>query len=77
MPTLLTTQSFAPSRYIEETSEWTIDYPPFFAWFERLLAHPAALLEPAMLHISKTSYESAKCILFQVKALFLYVASYQ
>ena len=56
------------SRYSEETSEWTLDYPPLFAWFERLLAYPAAFLDPAMLHISKLPYTSPECILFQVEA---------
>ena len=54
------------SRYVEETSEWTIDYPPLFAWFERLLAYPAALFDPAMLYISKLPYKSPECVLFQV-----------
>ena len=57
------------TRYTEETSEWTLDYPPLFAWFERLLAYPAALFDPAMLHVSKLPYISPECILFQVESL--------
>ena len=54
------------SRYTEETSEWTLDYPPLFAWFEWLLAYPAALFDPAMLYVTKLPYISPECILFQV-----------
>ena len=62
-------------RYTEETSEWTLDYPPLFAWFERLLTFPAALFDPAMLEVSKKPYDSLECVLFQVTGVLCKDAS--
>ena len=51
--------------YLEETSEWTLDYPPFFAWFECLLAQGAPLFDRRMLTISATPYASAATVAYQ------------
>ena len=51
--------------YLEETSEWTLDYPPFFAWFECLLAQGAPLFDRGMLTISATPYASAATVAYQ------------
>ncbi|EDO47114.1 predicted protein [Nematostella vectensis] len=51
--------------YYESTSEWTLDYPPLFAWFEFLLSHVAALVDPQMVLISKDPYASTRTVIFQ------------
>lgn len=37
--------------YFDTGSEWTLDYPPLFAWFQWLLAQPARFLCPELLQL--------------------------
>ena len=46
-------------------SQWTLDYPPLFAWFEYLLSQVAVLIDPKMVIISKLEYVSISTVLFQ------------
>lgn len=42
-----------------------MDYPPFFAYFERLLSTTAALLDPNIVNLHNLKYDSWSVIAFQ------------
>ncbi|KAI6243956.1 hypothetical protein M3Y99_00063000 [Aphelenchoides fujianensis] len=51
--------------YFDETSEWTLDYPPFFAYFEWVLSLFARLVDPKIVTLQSAPFMSPSTLLFQ------------
>ena len=51
--------------YYFDKSEWTLDYPPFFAYFEYLLSVPASFVDRQMVNVTNFNYASDKTINYQ------------
>lgn len=53
--------------YVENTSQWTLDYPPFFAYFEWILSHlvPQFVIDDGCLSIVEKGLYSLPTIQFQ------------
>ncbi|GAA5887920.1 hypothetical protein JCM6882_000802 [Rhodosporidiobolus microsporus] len=51
--------------YYDAGSEWTLDYPPFFAFFERFLATFAYVVDPKIVQLHNLEYGAASVVAFQ------------
>ncbi|GAA5925957.1 dolichyl-P-Glc:Glc1Man(9)GlcNAc(2)-PP-dolichol alpha-1,3-glucosyltransferase [Sporobolomyces koalae] len=51
--------------YHDTTSEWTLDYPPFFAFFERILSTFAYIVDPEIVRLDNLRYDAPTAIAFQ------------
>ncbi|KAJ1668583.1 glycosyl transferase [Coemansia sp. RSA 1813] len=51
--------------YVESRSEWTLDYPPLFAWFEWALSLVAARWDERIVDIDNHGYVAESCVGFQ------------
>ncbi|GAA94845.1 hypothetical protein E5Q_01499 [Mixia osmundae IAM 14324] len=57
--------------YQDTTSEWTLDYPPFFAYFEWLLAQAAFVVDPKIIDVHNLKYSAWSVIAFQRSTVIL------
>lgn len=51
--------------YFEATSLWTLDYPPFFAYFEYVLSIPAGMIDREMVKVENLDYNEHSVIYYQ------------
>ncbi|KAG8722492.1 glycosyl transferase [Ceratobasidium sp. 394] len=57
--------------YYDATSEWTLDYPPFFAYFEFLLSLPARLVDPKIVDLNNLQYGAWSVVAYQRMTVIL------
>ncbi|KAI9000909.1 glycosyltransferase family 57 protein [Trametes punicea] len=57
--------------YYDTTSEWTLDYPPFFAYFEKLLSIPAYFVDPKIVDLHNLNYGAWSAIAYQRTTVIL------
>ncbi|KAJ7937161.1 glucosyltransferase [Mycena leptocephala] len=57
--------------YYDTTSEWTLDYPPFFAYFEKLLSIPASFIDPKIVDLNNLNYDAWSVIAYQRTTVIL------
>ncbi|GAA5921699.1 hypothetical protein JCM3775_001772 [Rhodotorula graminis] len=57
--------------YFDTTSEWTLDYPPFFAFFERVLSAFAYVVDPEIVRLDNLGYAAGAAVAFQRSTVVL------
>ncbi|KAI0269177.1 glycosyltransferase family 57 protein [Gloeopeniophorella convolvens] len=57
--------------YYDTTSEWTLDYPPFFAYFEKALSIPAAMIDPQIVDLNNLNYSAWSVVAYQRTTVIL------
>ncbi|KAF8450399.1 glucosyltransferase [Boletus edulis BED1] len=57
--------------YYDTTSQWTLDYPPFFAYFEKLLSIPASFIDPQIVDLHNLNYDAWSVVVYQRSTVIL------
>ncbi|KAI0650640.1 glycosyltransferase family 57 protein [Trametes meyenii] len=57
--------------YYDTTSEWTLDYPPFFAYFEKLLSIPAYFVDARIVDLNNLNYGAWSVVAYQRATVIL------
>ncbi|KAN0127476.1 Glycosyl transferase [Lactarius tabidus] len=57
--------------YYDTTSEWTLDYPPFFAYFEKVLSIPASIIDPGIVDLNNLNYSAWTVVAYQRTTVIL------
>lgn len=57
--------------YYDTTSEWTLDYPPFFAYFEKILSMPASFIDTRIVDLDNLGYSAWSVIVYQRTTVIL------
>ncbi|KAK7049615.1 glycosyl transferase [Paramarasmius palmivorus] len=60
-----------PSNLKVTTSEWTLDYPPFFAYFEKLLSIPAYFIDSKIVDLNNLNYGAWSVVAYQRSTVIL------
>ncbi|KAN0097341.1 glycosyltransferase family 57 protein [Tylopilus felleus] len=57
--------------YYDTTSQWTLDYPPFFAYFEKLLSIPASFVDLQIVDLYNLNYDAWSVVAYQRSTVIL------
>ncbi|TFK55792.1 glucosyltransferase [Heliocybe sulcata] len=57
--------------YYDTTSEWTLDYPPFFAYFEKVLSIPAYFIDKRIVDLDNLNYDAWSVVAYQRTTVIL------
>lgn len=49
-----------------------LDYPPFFAYFEKFLSIPASMIDPAIVDLNNLNYNAWSVIVYQRATVILF-----
>jgi alpha-1,3-glucosyltransferase len=67
----ITTSLSIEKWYYDETSVWTLDYPPLFAYMEYILGMISKHIDPRITELNNLDYKGGLCIYYQRATVLL------